>query len=136
MSYCRWSSMNWRCDLYIYENVAGCWTIHVASQRVSGKLPPEPLLSLPEPGAPEEDMKKWMRRYRKHRNALEVAPMVEIALPHAGETFNLPSPGECADKVEELIALGYLCPDYVVPELREEQAELDATPLNQPGAVM
>jgi len=22
MSYCRWSSMNWRCDVYVYEHVS------------------------------------------------------------------------------------------------------------------
>lgn len=41
MSYCRWSSMNWGCDVYVYEDCDvyvyedcdGGWTTHVAGRR-------------------------------------------------------------------------------------------------------
>ena len=42
MSYCRWSSDNFTCDLYIYESVYDCWTIHVAQSRHVGPLPEYP----------------------------------------------------------------------------------------------
>lgn len=38
MSYCRWSSMDFKCDLYIYEAEDGI-AIHVASNRVIGDVP-------------------------------------------------------------------------------------------------
>ncbi len=87
MSYCRWSTDEFRCDLYIYANVNGYWTIHVAGRTRDGE---------------------------------------DITLPHAGATFDLPSPRECADKVDELVALGFNCPDYVAEDLRAEQAHMDA----------
>ena len=42
MAYCRWSSMNWRCDIYCYQHVDGGYTTHVASNRVLGDIPAEP----------------------------------------------------------------------------------------------
>lgn len=72
MSYCRWSD----CDLYIYADCDGGWTIHDT---------------------------------------------------HGGD-YNLPSPGECADKVEELQKLGRHVSNWVIPELRAEQADLDTPP--------
>lgn len=74
MSYCRWSTDDFKCDLYIYEDVAGGWTI----------------------------------------------------MDRLGADHNLPTPGECADKVRELAAAGRCVPDYVAKELDEEQADLDA----------
>lgn len=29
MSYCRWSSDNFKCDVYVYADVSGGWTTHV-----------------------------------------------------------------------------------------------------------
>lgn len=40
MSYCRWSSMNWMCDVYVYEDVDGGWATHVAGRRRA--IPPIP----------------------------------------------------------------------------------------------
>lgn len=128
MSYCRWSSMNFSCDLYVYEHVGGYWAIHVAGRRRTAELPPDPMLSLPREDATEDERAAWMEAYNARNKALDETrdSMVDIDLPHAGETFCLSSPGECADKIEELIGLGYVCPDYVVPELREEQTGLAA----------
>lgn len=125
MSYCRWSSMNWACDLYIYESVYDCWTIHVAGRKRVGELPPEADWDLINPGHTQEQMDEFMRQYNANMEAVTATPLVPIELPHAGETFDLATPGECADKVEELMALGYVCPDYVVEQLRAEQAEMD-----------
>ena len=43
MSYCRWSSDNWKCDLYCYEDVSGGITTHVAGNRIVGDIPEAPL---------------------------------------------------------------------------------------------
>lgn len=39
MSYCRWSSMDYQCDLYIYDDVDGGLTVHVAAGRLAGTDP-------------------------------------------------------------------------------------------------
>jgi hypothetical protein len=31
LSYCRWSSDNFRCELYCYQDTCGGWTTHVAA---------------------------------------------------------------------------------------------------------
>lgn len=124
MSYCRWSSMDFACDLYIYASVYDCWTIHVAGARYVGPLPDQP--SLAKLASGEMSMEEYHAMRDRWSAWTEEHGTTAIPLPHAGGTFNLAGPGECADKVEELIALGYICPDYVVPTLREEQAELDA----------
>lgn len=123
MSYCRWSSDDFKCDLYVYENVAGCWTIHVAGKRVVGEVPP---FRLPADPQDLEGMERAMADYRAQMDYLKTAEHAPIGLPHDGETFHLESPGECADKCEELAALGYNVPSWVVPELRTEHAELAA----------
>lgn len=88
MSYCRWSCLDFKSDVYVYANINGAWTIHVAGNRV---------------------------------------------LPHACETFDTASPGECADKLQELADLGYCVPDWVIPDLRSEQADIDADPEEPQG---
>ena len=42
MSYCRFSSDDWQCDVYVYADVAGGWTTHVAAVRFvfDKELPP------------------------------------------------------------------------------------------------
>lgn len=44
MSYCRYSDMNWRCDVYVYEHVGGYWVTHVAMKRKV--IPPIPDLMM------------------------------------------------------------------------------------------
>lgn len=100
MSYCRWSCMDGMCDLYVYESVGGFWSVNVASNRTS--LP-------------------WSQMAGDHSN-WERNP---IGLPADGETFDCATPGEAADKIEELMAMGYNCPPDVVTTLRAEQREIN-----------
>ncbi|MEE9386376.1 MAG: hypothetical protein V3V08_23425 [Nannocystaceae bacterium] len=112
MSYCRWSTDDFQCDLYIYEDVAGGWTIHVAGNRVlfTEELPPP--VSMFEAGWVERHslVMEWLGDETKHHR-------VDIELPHAGECFSEPTPAAAADRCEELKALGYQFPEYVIPDL-------------------
>lgn len=116
MSYCRWSSNDFDCDLYIYESCDDEWVIHVAGRR--------PLIdrsTLPPKVHPSEDVEGRFARHRAVMDLLEADHDWEnIALPYVGETLRLETAAECADKVEELIALGYHVPDGVVEALRED----------------
>ena len=119
MSYCRWSSDDYQCDLYVYESSDG-FVIHVASNRpvYDEPLPP------PAP-APNVDFDAWYARQQKVSEMVERARREPIGLPHDDETFVLDEPGEAADRMVALRAVGYRFPARVIDELREEQAELD-----------
>lgn len=58
MSYCRWSSDDYQCDIYAYEAEDG-FVVHVASSR---KRFIEPL---PEPISPSQDFDGWFARQRE-----------------------------------------------------------------------
>lgn len=123
MSYCRLSTDDFQCDLYIYECVTDQWMIHVAARKVVYKEP------LPEPVEldthDKESWKAWFDRRGIVDAILKRTELVPIGLPYDGKTIAVDSPGECADAVEMLLALGYRAPAHVVDELRKEQVELD-----------
>lgn len=123
MAYCRWSSDDFRCDVYTYEDVGGGWTTHVASRKrvFASELPPP--LGGPTDAAPIE---AWVEAF-VHRQAvlgplLDGADLVPIGLPHDGRTFTDPTPGDCADRLDHLRELGYRVPQDAIVALRDEQA--------------
>lgn len=146
MSYCRWSSMNWMCDVYVYEDVGGGWTTHVAGQRRA--IPPVPDILA---SSLSMALHRWSGCYfdresraivyplrwrgiayrmwtrlstfwhnRVHMGSLHLIPLRPIGLPHDGESFNDPSPVDCADRLERLRALGYKVPQRAIDALRGE----------------
>lgn len=146
MSYCRWSSNNWRCDVYVYEDTGGGWTTHVAGRWYV--LPPIPDIVWGRVGMAAHRWSgvrfegreavypsRWRRavfrawlgfsmawgRYL-HRGSLRLIPLRPIGLPHDGESFNDATPGDCADRLEHLRALGYRVPQGAIDALREESA--------------
>ena len=140
MSYCRFSSSNWRSDVYVYEHCYGGWVTHVAgSRRAIPPIPDIPIHWMPSFGGKWSmvDRKmtypsRWHRYAARigfgvwalwhHLNMLSLAaiPLKSIGLPHDGESFSAETPGECADRLESLRALGYFVPQYAIDALREE----------------
>lgn len=146
MSYCRWSSMNWQCDVYVYEDVSGGWTTHVAgSRRLFGPIPDIMLSRL----------SMWMHCWsgytylaiehravypiwwrgalyrlfssfaafwhnKVHMGSLRLIPLRPIGLPFDAQSFNDPSPDDCADRLEALRAMGYKVPQAAIDALRGE----------------
>ncbi len=122
MSYCRWSSDGWKSDLYVYEDVNGGWTSHVAANRRAG------LESLPEdPYTLEniENMQKpeWRAAYNHYHDVLGNLPMVEINHELAGKSFNDPTAKACAQRLKLLKAEGFHVPDGVIEELEREEED-------------
>lgn len=113
MSYCRWSSDNWASDVYVYEDVGGGWTTHVAASKLDHLPTPELDIMKASPEA-------WLESHNKSMDELRSIARHPIDLPHAGETFNDPTPGACADRLSHLKELGYHVPDYAIEELRSE----------------
>jgi hypothetical protein len=122
MSYCRWSSDDYTCDVYVYEDVSSGWTTHVASNRVVwDDRRPAPV---PFDTSSDEAFKRWFGRGREVMDLLDVMPRREIGLPHDGETFSDDTPGECAETLLMLKSLGYNVPQDAIDALRDEQSDL------------
>lgn len=115
MSYCRWSSDNWRCDLYCYEDVSGGITTHIAENRIVGDIPKAPLSLIME-GKNEE----FLEAHRKQMAFLETAKRESIGLPYDGETFNDPDYASFFTRLIELREVGYNFPDYVLEQVRDD----------------
>lgn len=117
MSYCRFSSSNWGCDVYVYECVTGNFVVHVAQNRKS--VPPIPQLPLRLIG---RYPRLWRLLNRLHYWSLDAIPMRRIELPHAGETFECDTASSCASLLRSLKSIGYRVPDYAIAALYEEAA--------------
>lgn len=117
MSYCRWSSDNGLCDVYVYESCEGGYVIHVASKRVSDDVPKCDHLLKPNL------IHKYMRAKKKQNKWRDKNPPQPIGLPHDGESFGFETPHECANKLIELRGIGYNVPKYAIDELMDDCRE-------------
>lgn len=118
MSYCRWSCMDFRCDLYCYESVYECWTIHVAKYRRVGDIPHLDY-GLLAAGKTEE----FLDQHKVQSAALDLCTLEEITLPHVGGTFHEPDLESFKERLLALRELGYLFPDYVLDDIDAEMRD-------------
>lgn len=121
MSYCRFSSDDWRSDVYVYESVEG-WVVHVAGSRGDAPIPGPDMKGLIDGRVPPERVAEQvadMNRRIENRN------LVPIDHPLAGETRTFGEADSCADWLEHLVGEGFHVPRHVVPALREEADEED-----------
>lgn len=118
MSYCRFSSDNFTCDVYVYEHVGGYWVIHVAGRRRLPEAPPAPAARTEnEDGIlSQEESREWLKLHEEWSDKW----IHDIDLPQAGELFELESPQTCADKLRELKSIGFNVPQYAIDELEDE----------------
>ena len=134
MSYCRWSSMDFKCDLYVYESSDGI-VIHVAGSRrdIPDELFPPPIADRPE--NPSEEDKAihwdaWMERFCEVNTLVgsQEWPFLEIGGPYDGQTFTFSDHEEAAWWIEEKLApLGmYIYPDDLVASLKADMEHIDA----------
>lgn len=123
MSYCRWSSDDFQCDVYCYADTLGGYATHVAANRA---IPAEPLP--PKVPFDPQHMDAWLARHEKVMGMIAKAERHPIGLPHDGESFNDPSPDLAADRLMELREAGYRVPQYAIDALRQEAME-DIPPL-------
>jgi hypothetical protein len=117
MSYCRWSSDNFNCDIYAYESDMG-YEVHVAAGKYKGKIP-ETDFSLIRQGG-DKNIAKYMRQRKAQSKYLEKCGTEPIGLPFDGESYTLVSLQEFYDKMLELKNTGYMFPDYVLEVIKEE----------------
>lgn len=99
MSYCRFSSDNFKSDVYVYADIAGGWTTHVAHSRLT---------------------KPWNGSCDDALLELRFKP---IGLPMDGQMFNDPTPSACADRLRELRQMGYHVPQFAIDHLMQDASE-------------
>ena len=130
MSYCRWSSEDFSCDLYCYESCLGGWTTHVGNQRIVGNVPHVEYL---------HDVETYITQNKAQSEFLKTCKHMPIGLPYDGQTL-------CDDTLEEfretlihLKELGYQFPKNVLlcveEEIEDRQILPDAAARHRPPEV-
>jgi hypothetical protein len=121
MSYCRWSSMDFKCDLYCYEHCDGTWTTHVASNKVVSPIFPDaPWKLLMKGGVIGRYLFMWW--HRLHMWTVGVGIRRPLGLKFDGETFKDDSAEDFKRTLLMLRGAGYKFPDAVLDAVDEEIA--------------
>lgn len=120
MSYCRFSTNDYQCDVYCYESCYGGYQTEVASRRYvfTGPLPPP----LPNDQGMLENVMAFYARHDQVRKLLDVQNMVKIGLAYDGASFVDDTLEEFLERLQMLRTAGYNIPDYVFDDVREEIA--------------
>lgn len=128
MSYCRFSDMNGFCDVYVYSDVDGGWTTHVAAARQPAGAPADgfALLAATSTNPDHPALQLWVEQHKALIDWCMQTGSVAIDHPEAGTNFRHPTPGECADNLERLAREGFIVPIFAIQELRKEQEKIDA----------
>lgn len=109
MSYCRWSSMDFKCDLYIYEAEDGI-AIHVASNRVVGDVP----------SIDWSSAELLHSTYKAQMGFLDTAEREPIGLPYDGESWYGLGKGAACAVIEMLEEEGYIFPEGLCENIMED----------------
>lgn len=119
MSYCRWSSDDSQCDVYVYEDVMGGFTTHVAGNRktLSKDQIQEPV------SFDANNIEAFMARQENVRELLEKIERKPIGLEYDGESFNDDDAESCANRLIMLKECGYNVPQYAIDALLEESID-------------
>lgn len=130
MSYARWSSDNYQCDVYVWHDIAGTWRTEVAARRpiFDVDLPPPVDQPIGEAHSPERRAwaNAWTTRERQVRDLLGDSDdwtFRELDEPDGGRSYEHATPGECADNLERLRDAGFNVPQSAINSLRDESEE-------------
>ena len=117
MSLCRWSSNNYQCDLYCYEDTSGGYTTHVANSRHANL----PKVSLDDVMKADGDaqQRELLKIYQQWAADLD-QEMIPLGLPYDGQSFNDPDLESFLARVTMLRDAGYRVPDYVFEAIKED----------------
>ena len=111
MSYCRFSSDYFDCDLYVYEDFMGSYCIHIASSRYV--FDRTPLVST-------KNVDDFVKNHMYVMEALKTAKTENIELPYSGESFYFSELKDALEKIKELKELGYIVHDSIISSIEEE----------------
>ncbi len=113
MAYCRFSTDDFQCDVYVYEDVDGGYTIHVAKICLvyNDPIPPK---------VPMSDIDAFIERRTIMDEIYKCADEAPTPLQYAGKSFNYDTATDAAAFLQELKHLGYRVPDSVIKDLIDE----------------
>lgn len=113
MSYCRFSSDGFQCDLYCYESDEGYCT-HIASQRR--------VLPIPQHNLDDFDSSNFekINELADLAQNEDLNPSFPIGLPHDGESFTDGDLESFLERLKYLKKVGYLFSDRVIECVEEE----------------
>jgi hypothetical protein len=120
MSYCRFSSDDHTCDVYVYFGASG-WTTHLAGVCLVWEVPLPPPIEYRS----VNDFTDWLTRRQAISQLLEDPTTHRFEqLPSFNDSnvFHHDTAAECADHLEQLRAAGFNVPQFAVDALREEDA--------------
>lgn len=114
MSYCRFSSDDYQCDVYAYDSSTGGIDVHVAGRRkhIEKGLLPSPLDFL--------DVDAYYKRKKEVDELLESILLEPIGLSRDGESFVGLNHKEAIEILVSLKEEGYNVPDDAIEELKSE----------------
>lgn len=118
MSYCRFSSDNWKCQVYCYGGSDGFYT-YVAGNKVVGDVPSLDW-ELLRKSDDDEALKEFQRQYTEQMAWLDGAERKPIGLPYDGQAFTDPDLESFLRTLTMLKDAGYNVPQYVFDEVRDE----------------
>ena len=118
MSYCRFSTDDFRCDFYAYEADDG-YHLHVAGSRVVW----DPLPSPQDPESLLLPAEEFDRISEKYHQALLKAPREFIDLEGAGGYHVFANLRELRDSIADHLQRGFQAPEWLLPSIDEEMEE-------------
>ncbi|MDO9402088.1 MAG: hypothetical protein Q7T46_11675 [Polaromonas sp.] len=125
MSYCRFSTNDYQCDVYVYASVGGFIAIHVAGSRQTPDTPPPPAIG-DWWNRGEQGIADYMARDEAVTAWLATAERKVIGLPYDGQSLDAADEASAAETLEMLRDLGYNVPQFVIDALKEEAVEIAA----------
>ena len=113
MAYCRFSSDNWDCDVYVYKGVGG-YVVHVATYKYTGDIPPLPDIN-------EVSNEEYHHAYLTQMEAVKNSPKEKIGGSMDGEALTFDTIPDLLQGLRNLRdGEGYNVPDFVMEDLRVE----------------
>lgn len=121
MSYCRWSTDNFRSDVYVYLSPDG-YVTHVAHNRKVGIVVGDPPWSLLSSESP---ISRFLYRVWSFIAELnyKLAIRTDIKLPYSGESFVDDTSIDCAFRLMGLKSFGYNVPRGAIDRLMNEDED-------------
>lgn len=122
MSFCRWSSDGFQCDVYAYAAEWG-YLVHVAGKRRPRRVtdPMDGVTSAHDPKFQEKVLEN-LKKQRQELNDPTNQP-VPINGPCDGQTFGCDSPEELLHTLQRLVEDGYFVPESTFLAVAEEITE-------------
>ena len=92
MSFCRFSSDDWNSDVYVYADIAGGYTVHVAANRVLIERDGLPPITAGLSADRHKWAQQWVARHQATMRQLDEASREQIDHPDAGDShWSLPA---------------------------------------------